>query len=682
MIQNTKIAAICVAEMQNDDIQSILYPLNEALSETGWRMIVFNSCTDFYLDNDFNEGESHVFELLNHNYIDAVLILSRTIKSSRIQEQIIRTAKDHGTPVIMIDSDTDPEGTIQISFDESDAFEQLVLHLVEHHHFTRINCIAGFRDNPISEKRLAIFRRILAEHGIPFHEDQLGYGNFYAEPTREVMNRFLQQTELPEAIVCINDSMAITVCDILSENNIAIPEQITVTGFDGIEQEKCNYPRITTCRRDMDSFARYVRNILEQITETSSHETHYSFPYTFDPSESCGCRQCQMLNINRSINTLYAQMNDSVNYNRSMNNMNAKMTNLKHINDLHIISRYYIPFEGYICTNADFNLTDHASSGMHTAFAPIMDAKFCFDDTNFDQSIPIRSEELIPDWTGFFAQPAPLVISCLHHQQDIYGYTAVFADRSKYQGYGYGLHRLQRFVINLNNCIGMYLQKNDLQASNRKLRDVQNKIIVSFADLVESRDSCTGQHIKRTSEYLKILVQYMATLPQYQDILTDNFQALMYKAAPLHDIGKIKVSDVILNKPGRLDNDEFEKIKCHALEGSEIIRDTLTNIEDNDYLQIAHDMALFHHEKWDGSGYPCHLHGDEIPLCARIMAIVDVFDALTSKRIYKEAYTADRAFRILEESGGTHFDPDVLSAFLAIRPEIEKALYKNHNAEA
>ena len=174
----------------------------------------------------------------------------------------------------------------------------------------------------------------------------------------------------------------------------------------------------------------------------------------------------------------------------------------------------------------------------------------------------------------------------------------------------------------------------------------------------------------------------MATLPQYQDILTDKFQALMYKAAPLHDIGKIKVSDVILNKPGRLDNDEFEKIKCHALEGSEIIRHTLTNIEDNDYLQIAHDMALFHHEKWDGSGYPCHLHGDEIPLCARIMAIVDVFDALTSKRIYKEAYTADRAFRILEESGGTHFDPDVLSAFLAIRPEIEKALYKNHNAEA
>lgn len=681
MIQNKKIAAVCVAEMQNDDIQSILYPLNEALSEIGWRMIIFDSCTDFFLKNAFDEGEAHLFQLLNHDYIDAVLIMSRTIKNDEIQNQIINRARQNGTPVLLIDSDTRSEGTIQISFDESDAFERLVLHLVEDHHFTRINCIAGIKDNPISEHRVQIFRKILADHNIPFDESQLGYGNFYAQPTRKVMETFLQQAELPEAIVCINDSMAITVCDILSENNIAIPEQVTVTGFDGIEQEKCNYPRITTCRRDMDAFARYVGEILEQILQASTHETHYTFPYTFDPSESCGCRQCRMLNINRSINTLYAQMNDSVNYNRSMNNMNAKMTNLKSITDLHTISRYYIPFDGYICTNADFDIQDHLEPSDDLVFTPVVDAKFCFDDLNYNKSLPIQSGELIPDWSAFFAQPAPLVISCLHHQQEVYGYTAIFADRSRYQGYGYGLHRMQRFVSNLNNCIGMYLQKNNLQASNKKLRDVQNKIIVSFADLVESRDTCTGQHIKRTSEYLRILVQYMATMPKYSELLTKKYQTLMCKAAPLHDIGKIKVSDVILNKPGRLDNDEFEKIKCHALEGSEIIRDTLTNIEDNDYLQIAHDMALFHHEKWDGSGYPCHLCGEEIPLCARIMAIVDVFDALTSKRIYKEAYSADQAFRILEESSGSHFDPEVLAAFLTIRPEIEKALYNNHKAQ-
>ena len=133
MIQNKKIAAVCVAEMQNDDIQSILYPLNEALSEIGWRMIIFDSCTDFFLKNAFDEGEAHLFQLLNHDYIDAVLIMSRTIKNDEIQNQIINRARQNGTPVLLIDSDTRPEGTIQISFDESDAFERLVLHLVEDH---------------------------------------------------------------------------------------------------------------------------------------------------------------------------------------------------------------------------------------------------------------------------------------------------------------------------------------------------------------------------------------------------------------------------------------------------------------------------------------------------------------------------------------------------------------------
>ena len=122
MIQNKKIAAVCVAEMQNDDIQSILYPLNEALSEIGWRMIIFDSCTDFFLKNAFDEGEAHLFQLLNHDYIDAVLIMSRTIKNDEIKNQIINRARQNGTPVLLIDSDTRPEGTIQISFDESEPF--------------------------------------------------------------------------------------------------------------------------------------------------------------------------------------------------------------------------------------------------------------------------------------------------------------------------------------------------------------------------------------------------------------------------------------------------------------------------------------------------------------------------------------------------------------------------------
>ena len=170
--------------------------------------------------------------------------------------------------------------------------------------------------------------------------------------------------------------------------------------------------------------------------------------------------------------------------------------------------------------------------------------------------------------------------------------------------------------------------------------------------------------------------KYLAEMPEYAKILTPEMQDRMCKAAPLHDIGKIKISDVVLNKPGRLTEDEFEVIKTHTLSGGEIIEKTLTDIESDSYLKVAQEMALYHHEKWDGSGYPYHLSGEEIPLCARIMAVVDVFDALTSKRVYKEAFPVEKAFRILEESSGTHFDPKIVGTFLAHKEEVRQVLTK------
>ena len=171
-------------------------------------------------------------------------------------------------------------------------------------------------------------------------------------------------------------------------------------------------------------------------------------------------------------------------------------------------------------------------------------------------------------------------------------------------------------------------------------------------------------------------MKYLAEMPEYATVLTPEMQERMYKAAPLHDIGKIKISDVVLNKPGKLTPEEFEVIKTHAESGGEIIEKTLTDIESDSYLKVAREMALYHHEKWNGTGYPYHLSGEDIPLCARIMAVVDVFDALTSKRVYKDAFPVEKAFRILEESSGSHFDPKIVGTFLAHKEEVTQVLLK------
>ena len=160
-------------------------------------------------------------------------------------------------------------------------------------------------------------------------------------------------------------------------------------------------------------------------------------------------------------------------------------------------------------------------------------------------------------------------------------------------------------------------------------------------------------------------------------MLSDEYRQLMYKAAPLHDIGKIKISDSILNKPGRLTPEEFDVIKTHTIEGAKIIEQTLRNIENNDYIETAEQMALYHHEKWNGTGYPMGLAGEQIPLCARIMAVVDVFDALTSKRVYKDAFSVDKAIDILKESSGSHFEPELVDEFIKIRSKIEKVFEEN-----
>ncbi|MDE6851653.1 MAG: HD domain-containing protein [Lachnospiraceae bacterium] len=220
----------------------------------------------------------------------------------------------------------------------------------------------------------------------------------------------------------------------------------------------------------------------------------------------------------------------------------------------------------------------------------------------------------------------------------------------------------------------MDVQHNTLMAHVKHLMDMQDNIILGMANLIENRDGDTGEHIKRTSQYVEMLARKAQEAGMYPDILTDEYIMLLVKAAPMHDVGKISVPDRILQKPGRLTEEEFEQMKRHAPEGGRIVREVFRDVEDEKYIEIASQVAAYHHEKWDGNGYTAGLSGEEIPLSARIMALADVFDALVSKRCYKDAMSYDKAFQIIEESAGTHFDPQLTEIFLDMREEILEVL--------
>lgn len=216
----------------------------------------------------------------------------------------------------------------------------------------------------------------------------------------------------------------------------------------------------------------------------------------------------------------------------------------------------------------------------------------------------------------------------------------------------------------------------EVRRKTEEIESIQRNVVINLANVIECRDSDSGHHVKRTGAYVGLIAKGLQEAGEYKNILTDKFIEKLVQAAALHDIGKIMIPDSILNKPGKLTPEEFEIIKEHTLIGSELAREILTGVESVDYMELAEQIAHYHHEKWDGTGYPGRLRGEEIPLCARIMAIADVFDALISKRCYKEAYTLDEAFAIIKDSKGKHFDPLAADIFLKSRDQIEVIIHK------
>jgi putative two-component system response regulator len=242
--------------------------------------------------------------------------------------------------------------------------------------------------------------------------------------------------------------------------------------------------------------------------------------------------------------------------------------------------------------------------------------------------------------------------------------------------------------VNLR-CARRELQEHNQELERRvaertaQLQLMQEATIMAMASMAETRDNETGNHIRRTQHYVRELARHLQQHPRFAAELSDENIELLYQSAPLHDIGKVGIPDRILQKPGKLTSDEFEVMKLHAAYG----RDTIMLVEkhlggSNSFLMFARQIAHSHQEKWDGSGYPESLAGDDIPVAARLMAVADVYDALISRRVYKPAFTHEQALDIMREGRGSHFDPDVLDAFFALEGRFARIAAEFRDAEA
>ena len=226
-----------------------------------------------------------------------------------------------------------------------------------------------------------------------------------------------------------------------------------------------------------------------------------------------------------------------------------------------------------------------------------------------------------------------------------------------------------------------YLEE-EVAKRTREVQSIQDVTILAMASLAETRDNETGNHIRRTQCYVEILAEQLKTHPRFAPVLTPFYIRLLYKSAPLHDIGKVGIPDNILLKPGRLTPEEFEIMKTHTTLGREAIEHAERSLgTEVAFLKIAKEIAYSHQEKWDGSGYPQGLSGDAIPVSARLMALADVYDALISRRVYKPAMSHDAAAEVVIAGKGQHFDPDIVDAFLTVQDRFREVAARFEDKE-
>ena len=241
---------------------------------------------------------------------------------------------------------------------------------------------------------------------------------------------------------------------------------------------------------------------------------------------------------------------------------------------------------------------------------------------------------------------------------------------------------LEEITLRINTHLKIFQMQNELKVHNKRLfkmfsdqvkkvTEEQKQLIYSLTKLVESRDDLEGEHVENVGKFCKLLSLSLQFSPKFEKKITASFMDSIAMAAPLHDIGKLKIRDEIVLKKGSLTEDEMEIMKTHTTCGAESLKEVYDNNQ-NEYLKMAIEIANYHHEKWDGTGYPCGLKEEEIPLAARIVSIVDVYDVLTSKRCYREAYSHEEAIAIMQEESGKMFDPNMMEVFLKIQKRFRK----------
>ena len=415
--------------------------------------MVYATCTDLYWNNPEDKGEAAVFSLINYDITDAVIVLEESIKNEEVLSSIKSSCEERDIPLILAGGTG--ERPLCLEYDFKAGFALVLRHVIEYHGVTDLHMIAGVKGNSFSEDRIEVFKEILAEKGIPFSDDMVSYGDFWFGPTEKAVNKLIEENRLPGAFICANDSMAISVCGVLSEHNIRVPEDILVTGFDGIESIKFSVPKITSCLCSYEDLAMESVKLLDSCFSGDRSPKRIMIPPRPIISESCGCRCAEPINTSMYLNDVNDRFYRYQEESRDLNTISSKVQMCSTAEEA--AKQFNVNYLFYnMCCVLKPECIDETVDPLGTAAKDIPDdRRVMFFNTDYSAPFIPRyflASEIFPGIDDVIRKKVPIIFYSLHMLENPLGYVCFY-----FNDYSIGNYcKMPQTVYTLNGCIGSY----------------------------------------------------------------------------------------------------------------------------------------------------------------------------------------------------------------------------------
>jgi len=492
MIGDRKIIAVCVARIQDEATHQYITELNKAVSPKGYSLFVYNTCSTVGQVTGEVDPQFYIYDYMDYAVIDAVIIFEDVIRNAMVVEELIHRAKTHGKPVIVMGERH--EGCINIKYDEENGFADMVRHMIEVHHMTKLHFMAGIKGNQFSEYRLNSFKKVLQEYGLPADESRISYGDFWTGPAEEAMERLIASGDLPQAVLCANDRMAMAVCSVLQRHGLRVPEDVAVTGYDGIVEISFTAPRITSVICDAQDLAGKTVEVLQRIHELHGRTETFLSPLRLCIAETCGCYGETTQNasdyMNKMNDYIYRLQNEEI----DLAQITEQILRCENVEQVAERMKHPILYDMCCVVEKDFVGENAGSEGCGKEGKKEEREMLLLFDSDIPEafvpySVPVK--EIIPHLHYMLENNRVMVFNALHHVGVPMGYVCFFfseLNRSNYM-------KIPQTANALNSAIGGY----------RSLR--QEHALTQRINEMYKTDTLTGLYNRRgfVGEYRKML---------------------------------------------------------------------------------------------------------------------------------------------------------------------------------